>query len=1171
MKPKKSNSFRSSLTAIISTLTFSGLAIPSLFATTYYWDNDGTTAGFGSADGTWAAPTIGNSSQGWSEDVAGTTEPVNVTTTTSDGVFFGTGANGLGSGSVTVSGTVDINQVTFGLSTGAVTLSGGTIALGGSGPFMRFNNSGNTISSALTLDADTSILMGTQSALLLNLDGAIGGAGNLTFTTPTTSFNNANQAITLGAASTYTGNTLITVGNQNNRLLITLGVDDALPASTVLTFDGGIGSGSGRSLFLDLNGFDQTLAGLTNILRTARAQQVFSNGGPSTLTINSVEDHSFGGSTNFNFNGTARTQRTQITGDVSLVKTGSGTFTLIQSHPYTGTTLVSGGRLQGVVGGAIANSAVTLDASGTYGVSITNNTNSWTCGSLTTAGTGTLEFDFGAITPSDTVSPLIVTAGAGGRTGVADFAAASPTVRIVSDSTLPSGTYPLMTWDSINGTAPTGANLTLSNSVGIAADLQVSGNTLNLVITSTSATIVKADNTDDLNSGSSWVGGTAPVPGDTAKWDSTVTSANSTVLGTDLNWAGIIIENPTGPVTIGGDNTLTLGVGSAATEIDLSSAHTADLTLNCQLALGDSNIWDVATGRTLTIAGAVSGNFPLTLQGSGTVRLGASDVFPDGSDAGNITVDATLDLNGNSDTINGLTGNGIVDTSSAGASPTLTVDGNNQNSTFDGVLQNSGTSATLNIEKKGIGTLTLGGANTYDGSTTVSGGTLRVTNLSALGNTSGLTIAGDATFIPGLDGLTIGAPITLGSSGSNATINAPTSGSGGGVVNTLTANGKISGDGDLTFNGSAGNNSYGTIILGAANDYAGATFIDCSANGATVFVSNGITNALPSTTVLTLDGGNGAGTGRTLMYDLNGFDQTLAGLTNVKGLPLRRQVVNNTGAPATLTLNSSGDYSFGGRVTTTSTTSANIQGAISLVKSGGGTFTLIESHTFTGSTAVNGGTLGLDGASLTSDVTVAGGASMEFTLDAPATTSGTLGLGSGTVKIIGTVDNASDYQLMTATGGITGSLTLDIGIANYALELRNGDTELWLAYNPSSGGYNAWASLNGAEADLDGDHDGDGVSNGVEYFIGGPNGNTTGFTALPGVENTGGTLSVTFTRAADYVGVYGTDFVVETSTTLTNPWTTETEGVNITITGNDVKYTFPAGAKNFARLKVTGP
>ena len=71
--------------------------------------------------------------------------------------------------------------------------------------------------------------------------------------------------------------------------------------------------------------------------------------------------------------------------------------------------------------------------------------------------------------------------------------------------------------------------------------------------------------------------------------------------------------------------------------------------------------------------------------------------------------------------------------------------------------------------------------------------------------------------------------------------------------------------------------------------------------------------------------------------------------------------------------------------------------------------------------------------------------------------------------------------------------------------------------------------------------------------------------------NTAGILSVTWTKAAGYTGTYGTDFVVETSATLTGVWATEPSPGTVTITGNDVKYTFSAGTLNFARLKVTGP
>ena len=94
------------------------------------------------------------------------------------------------------------------------------------------------------------------------------------------------------------------------------------------------------------------------------------------------------------------------------------------------------------------------------------------------------------------------------------------------------------------------------------------------------------------------------------------------------------------------------------------------------------------------------------------------------------------------------------------------------------------------------------------------------------------------------------------------------------------------------------------------------------------------------------------------------------------------------------------------------------------------------------------------------------------------------------------------------------------------------------------------------------------MDNGVEFFLGGPN-DTTGFTELPGVD--GGPLSVTWTKASDYPGTYDTHFWIETSATLTGTWTKETLGGNVIITGDEVKYTFPAGTKNFARLVVIGP
>ncbi|MCX6879409.1 MAG: autotransporter-associated beta strand repeat-containing protein, partial [Verrucomicrobia bacterium] len=151
----------------------------------------------------------------------------------------------------------------------------------------------------------------------------------------------------------------------------------------------------------------------------------------------------------------------------------------------------------------------------------------------------------------------------------------------------------------------------------------------------------------------------------------------------------------------------------------------------------------------------------------------------------------------------------------------------------------------------------------------------------------------------------------------------------------------------------------------------------------------------------------------------------------------------------------------------------------------------------------------------------------------------------------------------------------------WADDNANGATDNWYGIDdliiapPTAGGYASWQSTNGATGQtLDQDHDNDGVPNGIEYFLGG-NTNTTGITALPGISYTGGALSVTWTKAAGYTGAYGTDFVAETSDALTGDWAPEAlaPAGNVTITGNDVTYTFPTplGARKFARLKVTGP
>ena len=171
------------------------------------------------------------------------------------------------------------------------------------------------------------------------------------------------------------------------------------------------------------------------------------------------------------------------------------------------------------------------------------------------------------------------------------------------------------------------------------------------------------------------------------------------------------------------------------------------------------------------------------------------------------------------------------------------------------------------------------------------------------------------------------------------------------------------------------------------------------------------------------------------------------------------------------------------------------------------------------------------------------------------------------------------WHPFTFTTTITNSGALSIGFKN--LGVNNGyytslDNVSNIIVTPAvvPGSYASWAATNGAGSQtMDQDHDHDGVPNGIEHFLGG-NVQTTGYTALPGVNKAAdGKLSVTWTKSADFAGAYGTGYVIQTSDTLTGTWDdVPATGGDVTVSGNDVIYTFPSSgpARKFVRLTVMG-
>ena len=673
-----------------------------------------------------------------------------------------------------------------------------------------------------------------------------------------------------------------------------------------------------------------------------------------------------------------------------------------------------------------------------------------------------------------------------------------------------------------------------------------------------------------------WNSNSTPAVGRLVQFTNASTANLATVLNANHDILGILVTAPTGNVSIGGANTLTL----RAQGIDLSAA-TKNLTLTAPLVLGANQSWNVATGRTLAANGAISGTGTLTITGGGKVTLGgdatyagtttidvtgtlqttAANVLPGGAGTGNMVLNGTLDLSGFAQSINGLSGTGIVDNTSA-AVATLTLGGNDATMTFAGTLQD--TSGALTLAKTGAGTLTLTAANTYAGATSVSAGTLAFSNIAPFDNTSALSLAGGTLLRPTVGGAGIDAPITLGAAGTTAGISAPTNLPGAGIASTLTLGGVISGAGNVTFTSSANENALSTVLLTAPGTYTGSTLLDTGGTTQTqIVVRLGTHNALPTTTVLTIDGQVGAGTGRFAEVNMNGFSQQLAGLTNVaRSLRVQRIVNSNVSAAATLTINNASAHTFTGSLggaANGSVSAGAMAGStggnnFALSKSGAGTFTVGGTHSYSGDTTVGAGALELTSPNTnnqSSSVTIAAsGAQLRLSFTGTDTVDklfvGTTQMPPGVYKATG---SAASGIALSPLGG-TGTLTVTTG---------------------PGASYAAWQLVQGIAGAINADHDGDGVANGIEYFLHGLAGSPNGYSALPAVVNHAGTLRVSWTMGAGYGGSYGTHFTVETTDTLGGAWTTETLGGNVTITGSEVRYTFPPGAKKFARLKVSAP
>jgi len=299
------------------------LASPVAHAATYYWDNNGATAGFGTAAGTWASPTTGNATQGWSTNSAGTVVPGSVTTTTTDDLNFGTATDALATGSISVAaaGTKNAGNITVGAVSGTVTLAGGTITYGAS-PVFTINGNVTLAHGSPVAGAATSLTKTGSGILSLSANNSYGGAVNINGGAITVnSLTDFNVVSGLGLkASNLSSNLVIDGGTL--RVQVSADTSDRL-------FTVGAGGATLEAMLTGVNSGQILLTGATAVAYTGV--------GNRTLTIGGTSDDAGGSSI------------ARVIGDVgggngtvALAKTGVQDWTVSGTNTYTGGTTVSG-------------------------------------------------------------------------------------------------------------------------------------------------------------------------------------------------------------------------------------------------------------------------------------------------------------------------------------------------------------------------------------------------------------------------------------------------------------------------------------------------------------------------------------------------------------------------------------------------------------------------------------------------------------------------------------------------------------------------------------------------------------------------------------------------------------------------------------------------------------
>jgi fibronectin-binding autotransporter adhesin len=507
---------------------------------------------------------------------------------------------------------------------------------------------------------------------------------------------------------------------------------------------------------------------------------------------------------------------------LTLTNTGTGTTSAINAANTSGTNTIDAPLVLGAA--ASSTQTFTQASGGTLIVNgIISSTNSSVTLSLTGGGTGNFQF-FGANTYTGATTIDGGTLKLGNATALGTIA---------------------------NGTT-VGSNAT--------ATLDLNGQA------------VGAEALDITGSGIGGNGALINSSGTAASLSGAVSTSSTPTIGGsgNITLSGVISggsdSSSSHLVKVGAGTLFLTGTNTYARPTDITSGV---VNIQNAAALGNTNAaTTVSNGAALQIQGGIiTAAELLTLNGTGVSTDGAlRNISGNNTYAGAITLATASRINSdlNTLTLDVASGNAITGTFN------LTFGGAGNVTVNDPIATSTGT-----LTKDGAGVLTLSGANTYTGITTISAGTLSANKIvvsssnSSLGNATSAVILGGTSTAGTLSYTGAAATYTRG-----FTVNA----GGGGITNAGTGlltigTGAIANSGSLTFNANASGITVNSIISGlgsiikigagsltlanTSNSFAGGTLINVGtvqaiADGA---LGGGNVSLTASGVALTLSGG----------------------------------------------------------------------------------------------------------------------------------------------------------------------------------------------------------------------------------------------------------------------------------------------------------------------------